>query len=128
MSYTKYMSIKKGFAFFTFFFVVCAFTFSHVSAANLKTGSFGGRVVTTAVPSVTCAAQYGPILITPASGSSAKPFVITATQKKVTPGGQILGLYDRKPDMKSCYLDTPFGPIPVPVYKIKAGKLNTSLY
>jgi hypothetical protein len=108
--------------------IVGVLTFSNVSAANLKTGLIGGRILTTRTSPVICNAQYGVVTVAPARGSDTKPFTILSTDKTVTEGGQILGLYDKQVDTQTCYIQAGPYRIPVPTYKIKAGRFNTSKY
>lgn len=120
--------IKKSLLLFTLFIIVF-FAFSNASATTSKNPQLGGRIVTTQTPPVTCTSQYGPIVVAPASGSSAVgPFVILGTNKAVIPGGQILGQYDPKIDMKTCFIQAGPYRIPIPSYKIKTAKFNTSKY
>lgn len=108
---------------------VFGFTGSIFAAGSISTGQFGGRIVTTQTPPITCTAQYGPIVVSPAKGSTIPGmFVITATNKTVNPGGQILGLYERAPDTQSCFIQAGPYRIPIPTYKIKTNKFNTSRY
>lgn len=120
--------IKKSLIVFTIF-VVMLFAFSNTSAATLRNPQLGGRILTTKTPPVTCTSQYGPIVITPAVGSNGVgPFIILGSEKSVSPGGQILGQYDPKVDMQTCFIQAGPYRIPVPTYKIKSAKFNTSKY
>lgn len=79
---------------------------------------FGGRVVATQQPGVTCAAQYGIVNITPIGGIfPPTPYVIGATTKSVTPGGWILGLYNSVLTPGLCYTTTA-PPVPYPTFTI----------
>lgn len=93
-----------------------------ISAQQRPTmGNFGGRIGTTFIGGVTCGAQYGPILILPTIGAPVPgPFIIQSTTKTVTPGGQILGKYDRIMDSATCQIQTPSGPVPFPTFRIKS--------
>ena len=108
-------------------FILLSFT-QTVGAIGLKTADFGGRIILTKTPPVICNSQYGIVTILPASGSKSLPFVITTTDKTVNPGGQILGQYDKRGDMKTCYIQAGPYRVPVPSYKIKTNKFNTSRY
>lgn len=105
--------------FYSFIFLI-VINPTNVNAQQKPTlGNFGGRVITTIVPAVTCAAQYGPITIIPAGVPVPGPFIIQATEKVVNPASKILGKYDKIMDAASCQLQTPAGPVPFPTFKIK---------
>lgn len=110
------------------FLIVGLFAFSNASAKTLKTGLIGGRILTTRTSPVICNAQYGVVTVAPARGSDTKPFTILSTNKTVTEDGHILGLYDKQVDNETCYIQAGPYRIPVPTYKIKTGKFNTSKY
>jgi len=90
----------------------------------LKAGAlikpFGGRVVINFVPGVVCPGE-GPITIVPAGISAPTPYAVTPgtiRHQSYTPqiGSWILGSHTVLAPL--CYIPTPFGPIPVPVFPI----------
>jgi hypothetical protein len=90
---------------------------------------FGGRILTSRTSPVICNAQYGPVAVIPASGSKNPGLLnVIVSDQKINPGGQILGYYEKTPDMKTCYIQAGPYRIPVPTYKIKAGNFKTSIY
>lgn len=98
------------------------------AAGSSNTKNFGGRILTTSTPPITCNSQYGIIWMTPARGSKTPgPFIIESTSKSVNTRSQILGKYETQMDYETCYIQ--LGPyrINVPTYKIKTDKFNTSL-
>lgn len=106
--------------------ILLAFYSVKVFAFGATTKQFGGRILTTTTPPVTCSSQYGIILISPARGSSAPgPFIIESTNKNVSSGGQILGKYETTMDYQTCYIQAGPYRIPVPTYKITK-TFNTS--
>ncbi|MCU0660113.1 MAG: hypothetical protein MUD00_00660 [Candidatus Pacebacteria bacterium] len=110
-----------------FFFSITLFSFffaAHISFAALGTmRSFGGRVISTTTPGITCGAQYGMMSIQPVGVFPATGYTITATTQSVNPGGWILGLYNATPTTGICYTNTA-PPIPVPSFNIL--KFSTS--
>jgi hypothetical protein len=109
---------KYAFGFLFSIFLTLGIT--NVLAASSMTGQFGGRIITTTLPPVTCSSQYGIITMLPAKGSELPgPFIIESTSKSINAGGQILGLYEKTPDFSTCYIQAGPYRIPVPTYKIK---------
>src|SRR5690242_20204364 len=90
------------------FFLISFFLLSHDSFAAIGTiRPFGGRILTTTQPGVTCAAQYGVMSITPIGGIfPPTPYVIPETTKTVSPGKLILGLYNSVLAPGLCYTDS----------------------
>lgn len=106
--------------------IITGILFAIKADALSSKNQLGGRILTTTTPPVTCNSQYGIILVSPARGSSgAGPFIITSTNKNVSAGGQILGLYEQTMDYQTCYIQAGPYRIPVPTYKIKK-TFNTS--
>ena len=103
---------------FGLFFLISFFLISQSTFAFGTFRSFGGKVTSTTMPGVTCAAQYGVITITPFGGIfPPTPYVILATSKTVSPGKWILGLYNSVIAPGPCYTDsTP--PVPYPTFDI----------
>ncbi len=112
------MSMKK-LAAFGLFFLISFFLISQGAFAAFGTiRSFGGKVTSTTLPGVTCAAQYGIVTITPVGGIfPPTPYVILATTKTIGPGKWILGLYNSILTPGPCYTDSP-PPVPVPTFNI----------
>jgi hypothetical protein len=110
-------------------FVICiAFYGSTSKAFGASTiGQFGGRILTNKSKApITCTSQYGIIYVVPAKGSELPgPFIITSTSKNVSIGGQILGKYERIPDVETCFIQAGPYKIPIPTYKITK-TFNTS--
>ena len=88
--------------------------------------SFGGRVILTQVPGVTCTGQYW--LTTKPSGGFPinTPLVIEATNKTISPGANILGLVNPVSDMNTCFIPTPTGPIYIPSWRIDTTHMGVS--
>jgi hypothetical protein len=80
--------------------------------------SFGGKIISTTIPSVTCVGQ-GPITLSKMTGGL--PLAIAAQNSKsiANPMSKILGRYSLVPDSTICQQQTPAGPVPFPVYKIE---------
>lgn len=116
---------------------------SSTSAAIGLTMPFGGKVLTTKIPSVTCVpgAGTGPVVLisnlaaigqtvaSTTSGSTVQrignaavsaynilPFYTVSPTKKPKAGGYVLGRHELIPDLKLCY-SSAFGGFPVPVKK-----------
>jgi len=85
------------------------------TAQAAKFQSFGSsRILMTNVSGLTCAMQYGPLILIPANISPPGLFGIRYGKSAPTAGGQILGLYTLVPDLQTCYTQsTPSSPFPV---------------
>jgi hypothetical protein len=108
--------------------VLVSFSICSQAYAAITYRSFGGRILNTTTPEVTCAAQYGLMTIAPVGAFPPGPFIIRATQKSVLSGGWILGLYNIVPDVESCYTNDPYAPMPVPTLRINPLRFNTSKF
>ena len=80
--------------------------------------TFGGFILSTTLPSVTCTAPViaGPFMIR-SSGGPVGPYVITTSNKRVNPSKWILGIYAPGMNSSYCHTDTD-PPVPVPVYVV----------
>lgn len=86
---------------------------------NFSKRPFGGRITLTTLPSLTCAAQYGAMIIQPVNVAPSSPYFITSTTKTIRQGSWILGWYSPIPNMSTCYTNsTP--PAPVPSFEINS--------
>lgn len=86
---------------------------------------FGGQIISTKTPGISCAAQYGPILMRPVNLSVPGLYAIRSTTKSVRAGQWALGLYNLVPSFTTCYTDsTP--PVPVPTFMINPTIFGTS--
>lgn len=100
------------------FIVLCAFplyTFAQLGGISKK--PFGGKVILTTIPAVTCTAQYGAMVIRPVNIAPPAPYYIPATTKNVKYGSWLLGWYSAIPSFTTCYTNTTPS-IPVPAFKI----------
>lgn len=99
------------------------FALNKLAHASLTRTPFGGRVVSTVVPDVTCAGGTGPITIIP-SRPTYPPAAYyipagTRTGRSVKTSSWILGYYSITPNETYCQIETPAGPAPFPVLVIK---------
>ncbi len=78
---------------------------------------FGGKVLLTGIPVITCTAQYGAMLIRPVNVAPPAPYYITATAKTIKSGSWLLGWYLPVPSFSTCYTNTTPS-VPVPSFKI----------
>ena len=100
------------------FIVLCAiplYVFAQLKGVTKR--PFGGQVILTAIPAVTCAAQYGAMIIRPVNIAPPAPYYITTTTKNVKPGSWLLGWYSVIPSFNTCYTSTTPS-VPVPSFKI----------
>lgn len=100
------------------FVVLCAiplYAFAQLSGGIKK--PFGGQVLIKSVPTLTCLAQYGAMVIRPVNIAPPGPYYITATTKTVRNGSWLLGWYSLVPSFTTCQTTTT-PPIPVPAFKI----------
>ncbi len=101
-------------------FISClAAGFVFVSSAHAALNqSFGSsNILSVRLPGITCAAQYGPMLLLPANIAPPGLYAIRYGLKAPTPGGQILGNYRLIPDFGTCYTNTA-PPVTVPVFMV----------
>lgn len=84
---------------------------------------FGGKVISTTNPAITCInTEGGPIMITPVRAYPPGPYATTLVTRRhsyyvVKPGSWIIGLYNPIPDVTTCI--NPETGAPVPVFAIK---------
>ncbi|MFA7315237.1 MAG: hypothetical protein WC059_00340 [Candidatus Paceibacterota bacterium] len=134
---------------FSFFILIITPANTQAATPSLSK-SFGGRVYLAPIPGITCngagrlmllSSNANSILSTVGSqgsmsSSEAKGFVknlhgalpiyASNPQKSPTPGGQILGRKSIIPDMQTCYIPTPAGPVYIPI--LKTAPLTNSNY
>lgn len=108
--------------FILFLFLITFFIFKNTTFAGLTKSSFGGKIVATEIPDVTCEGGVGPITIYPSRSSYPEspyfiPTILNGT--KVSSGKWILGLYSILPSEAYCQIQTPAGPVPFPVLVVK---------
>jgi len=106
------------------FSVIFFLLFSSNASAISLYQPFGGRVISTFTPGVTCRGE-GPITIRPVGLSTPTgPYVIQLGQTTlyqyytVHTGSWILGLYNPIPSFTSCFTDS-LPPFPVPTFAVK---------
>ncbi|PCI20483.1 hypothetical protein COB64_02070 [Candidatus Wolfebacteria bacterium] len=103
---------------FTIFFIALTIFFvAQTTFAQSLLRPFGGKIISTKIPGVKCAAQHGVIAIVPVALFPPAPYIITATKKVVSPGQWILGLYNPILTPGSCFTTTT-PPVPVPTFSI----------
>ena len=115
--------MKKRFV-FVVFLIIAALCMSAQAYASFGTEKpFGGKIMITSSPGVTCAGvQYGPLTITPYGKSSISgPYVILAGKgNKGSPrsGGYILGKYSKIVNANACWTGEKPYDEPYEVYEI----------
>lgn len=85
--------------------------------AQLATGTarpFGGRVLTTSIPGITCAATYGALAVLPVVAAPATPYFIRFASASVRPGSWVLGWYNPIPDVSTCIA----AEVPIPAFEL----------
>ena len=125
---------------FSFFIFLATPAHTYAVTPSLSKG-FGGRVYLAPIPGITCNG-IGRLMLLNSNASSllstvgsqgsmssseakgfvknlhgALPIYATSQQKTPTPGGQILGKKSVIPDMQTCYIPTPGGPVYIPILK-----------
>jgi hypothetical protein len=97
--------------------VAIGLVFASSTQAALYQPFGSSKIFSMRVPGVTCAAQYGPMLMLPASIAPPGLYAIRYGTKTPTVGGQILGNYRLVPDFSTCYTNsTP--PVTIPVFMV----------
>ena len=115
--------------FFLSILVAMNFIFTNDATALVKSYNFGGRILDlnslNSSTGTVCTAQYGMMTIMPLGGAfSPLPYIITATQKRIHVGQQILGRYTM--NYTNCQNTSTSVPIPVPTFEINTRNLGTS--
>ena len=101
-------------------------TKTYATSAPLPKASFGGKIILTQIPGVTCNGQYW-LVQKPSGGFPIQgPLFIQSTKKTLSPGGSILGLLNPVPTTQNCYIPTPTGPVYIPSWTVDTKNFNTS--
>jgi len=107
-------------------FFVFPLTTQAVTIRKTPKASFGGKVIKAQIPGITCAGQYW-LATKPTGGFPVPgPLVIDTTKKKISYGSSVLGLVSYTPDMYTCFIPTPTGPVYIPSWQVDTGHFNTS--
>lgn len=135
--------MKNIFPFFSIVFSLLVFVITPTNASavtSVLSKGFGGKIYTAPIPGITCNG-LGKLMILSSNANSllgsigtrqvkkseaqnlaksiygAIPTYATNTQKLPIQGKQILGKENGIPDLKTCYIPTPGGPVYIPVLK-----------